>query len=76
MLGSVTPDSGLQSHRVVVVLARVGDVPAGGPPDPEVAEVRWVAPDELDAEIAAGRIEDGFTLAALTLARVHGVLTG
>ncbi len=74
VLGRVTPDSGVQSHRVAIVLADVARLPEGGPTDDEVAEVRWVAPAELEREIAAGDIEDGFTMAGLTLARVTGVL--
>ena len=74
VLGSVTPDSGVQSHRVAVVLARVDRLPDGGPPDAEVAEVRWVTVGDLEALIAGGEIEDGFTMAALTLARVRAAL--
>jgi 8-oxo-dGTP pyrophosphatase MutT (NUDIX family) len=75
LLGHVTPDSGLQSHRVAVVLAEVsGPLPEGPPPDDEVRAVRWPTVGELDAEIAGGRIEDGFTLAALALARAVGAL--
>jgi 8-oxo-dGTP pyrophosphatase MutT (NUDIX family) len=75
VLGSVTPDSGVQSHRVAVVLAWVDRPPGGGPTDgDEVAEVRWVSLAELEDEIGGGGIEDGFTLAALTLARVRGAL--
>jgi isopentenyldiphosphate isomerase len=74
VVGRVTPDSGVQAHRVAVVLAQVHALPDGGPPDDEVAEVRWVAPDQLEREIAHGAVEDGFTLAALTLARVHRLL--
>jgi ADP-ribose pyrophosphatase len=76
VIGAVTPDSGVQSHRVSIVLAVVGRLPDGGPPDDEVAEVRWVTLDELERDIADGAIEDGFTLAALTVARVQGVLPG
>jgi len=74
VVGRVTPDSGVQAHRVAIVLAHVHALPNGGPPDDEVAEVRWVTLDELEQEIADGAVEDGFTLAALTLARVHRLL--
>jgi 8-oxo-dGTP pyrophosphatase MutT (NUDIX family) len=74
LIGAVTPDSGLQAHRVAVVLAEVGRPPASGPTDDEVAEVRWVTLQELEKDIADGAIEDGFTLATLTLARSKGVL--
>ena len=74
VMGAVTPDSGVQSHRVAVVLAEVHRLPDGGPRDDEVAAVRWATLDELELEIADGAIEDGFTLAVLTLARVQRIL--
>lgn len=74
VLGHVTPDSGIQAHRVAVVLAEVGDGAGVGPQDAEIAELRWVRLDDLRREIADGRIEDGFTLAAICLAEVAGVL--
>ena len=74
VIGAVTPDSGVQAHRVMVVLADVHRLPDGGPPDDEVAEVRWASVDELESEIADGAIEDGFTLAVLGLARVQRIL--
>lgn len=76
LLGQLTPDSGVQSHRVAVVLAEVGDGEVAGPQDAEIAELRWVRRDDLRREIAAGRIEDGFTLAALCLADAAGALPG
>jgi 8-oxo-dGTP pyrophosphatase MutT (NUDIX family) len=74
VVGWVTPDSGVQAHRVAVVLAEVRRLPDGGPLDEEVAEVRWVTLEELERQIADGAIEDGLTLAALTVARAKGVL--
>ena len=77
VIGSVTPDSGVQAHRVAIVLADVRALPEDGPTDGgEVAEVLWVTPAELEQEIAEGAIEDGFTLAALTLARAKGIAIG
>ena len=74
VIGAVTPDSGVQSHRVAIVVAEVHTLPDGGPPDDEVAEVRWATLAELEQEIADGAVEDGFTLAVLTLARVQRIL--
>ena len=62
---------------MAIVLAEVRALPDGGPTDDdEVAEVRWVTLAELEREIAEGGIEDGFTLAALTLARAKAIATG
>lgn len=68
VLGFVTPDSGMLASRVAVVQARVND-PAGQAVDArEVADVRWLHIRELWQWVSQGRIEDGFSLAALTLA--------
>ena len=75
ILGHVTPDSGLLDARVAVVQAAVDDPTATPTDTSEVAEVRWLRTDELLAEIAGGRIEDGFTLSALCLARSVGALS-
>jgi len=74
LLGYVTPDSGLLASRVAVFLADVGDTHAVPKDTREVSGWRWVPLDELWAEIAAGDIEDGFTLSALALARAVGKL--
>jgi ADP-ribose pyrophosphatase len=76
VIAAITPDAGVQAHRVALVLAEVHRPPDGGPLDDEVAEVRWVTLAELEREVADGAIEDGFTLAALTLARVQRILPG
>ncbi len=66
LLGHLTPDSGLQSSRVAVLLARVAEV--SEPTDvEEVAATRWVSVDELLALVDEGEIEDAFTLSALLL---------
>lgn len=69
VLGHITPDSGLLAGRVTVVLAEVGDAKVSPTDKREVAEVRWLPFKDIDAEAAAGSIEDGFTLATLFLAR-------
>jgi ADP-ribose pyrophosphatase len=74
LLGWVTPDSGMLNTRVAVVLARM-PVQVQSPIDrQEVSAVRWASPRDLRAQIREGRIEDGFTLAALSLGVAHGVI--
>ena len=70
-LGSVVPDSGLSGGRAEVFVC---DIPS---PQPEVGyeEIEGytcVSPAELDALVQGGEIDDGFTLAALTLLRCVG----
>lgn len=73
VIGHVTPDSGLLATRASVILAEVAEKSAAGPLDEdEVSAVHWVTLAELKALVAAGRIEDGFTLAALALLLVGG----
>ena len=68
VIGRVTPDSGLQGTRASVVQAEAGHQLHEGPLDTdEVAAVHWVTLRELKDLVRAGRIEDGFTLAALAL---------
>ncbi|PJN22220.1 NUDIX hydrolase [Kitasatospora sp. CB02891] len=76
LLGTMTPDSGLLAGAVAVVHATVPDpVPTGAPRDPdEVVETRWLPLPDLHHWITTGRLDDGMTLAALTLARAHGRL--
>lgn len=74
-LGVITPDSGLLDAHVAVFAAHL-DAPVGEPLDRlEVAAVEWVGVADLWARVAAGRIQDGFTLAALTLAVSRGVVS-
>lgn len=72
-LGSVVPDSGLSGGRAEVFLC---DIPA---PQPEVGYEEidgfdCVSVLELGRLIKEGRIDDGFTLSALTLMRCAGEL--
>jgi 8-oxo-dGTP pyrophosphatase MutT (NUDIX family) len=68
LLGTVTPNSGLLADRVHIFHARY-DWQVADPLDAdEVVNVRWVDLQTLLAEIAAGKIVDAFTLAAVTMA--------
>jgi 8-oxo-dGTP pyrophosphatase MutT (NUDIX family) len=75
-IGHVTPDSGMLAARVAVVLAGVDGPLESHTDTQEVHAIDWVSPALLDERIAAGSIEDGFTLAALALARASGKLPG
>jgi 8-oxo-dGTP pyrophosphatase MutT (NUDIX family) len=73
-LGVMNPNSGLLASTVHLYVARYA-TPVARPYDSaEVREVRWVPVPELMADIAAGRIVDGFTLATVGLAVAAGVL--
>jgi ADP-ribose pyrophosphatase len=73
-LGAIHPDAGISSSAVYVFAARVT-----GHPVPDrlegIDEIRRLSPDELDRWIGEARISDGFTLAAIALARARGMLT-
>ncbi|MFF4342729.1 NUDIX hydrolase [Kitasatospora sp. NPDC001540] len=73
-LGTMTPDSGLLADPVAVVHARVTTAP-GAPLTPEeVIESHWLPLPDLPRWITTGHLDDAMTLAALTLARAHGLL--
>lgn len=74
LLGEVTPDSGLLSHRVALVHARVAEKSTHTLDELEIAEIRWVPKQDLLADIAAGKVHDAFTLSAMTLAASRGLL--
>jgi len=71
-IGTVTPNSGLLSGTVHLVHARYRTEVADPLDTDEVKGVRWADLETLRQEIRVGRIVDGFTLAALTAAAVHG----
>jgi len=74
LLGTFTPDSGVLAQHVAVVAAEVHD-PHGSPEDvEEVAETRWTTTADLWTAIASKEVDDGMTMAAMALARAHGIL--
>lgn len=73
-MGEATPNTGLLADRVKFFYARYGE-PIADPIDVvEVAEVRWVDFQTLLDEIAAGKVIEGFTMSAITLALARGML--
>ncbi|MFJ5230401.1 NUDIX hydrolase [Kitasatospora sp. NPDC088391] len=72
LLGTMTPDSGLLAAEVAIVRALVPTTTPSSPLAPdEVTETRWLPLPELWHWIATGALDDGMTLAALTLAQAH-----
>lgn len=76
LLGWVTPDSGMLSTRAAVVAATIPQRRLESRPldDDEILSVRWIEAETLWREIGSGQIEDGFTLAALSLCLAHRLL--
>ncbi|GEB58356.1 NUDIX hydrolase [Streptomyces gardneri] len=73
-LGSLHPDSGLTCDRVLLFAARIDSV--GGLEAAEGIRGALTLPfAEAEAMIADGRITDGFTIAAMTRARLAGLTT-
>ncbi len=77
LLGTIQPDSGLLNSRAEVYIARVSEN-SKAEPHPEqtelIDEVILCSMREMDSFIAAGKIQDGYTLSALTLAKARGFL--
>lgn len=77
LLGHLYPDAGLLATRVAVYAARAsgtllpGDRPTDAQESASIESLRWVTPPMLAALIAAGEIQDGFTLAAWGLWMAH-----
>lgn len=74
-LGTVYPDSGLLASGVHLYWAEVQLNGQATDAREAIAEIRAVSPGELNAMLADGQINDGFTLSALALAKAKGFLT-
>jgi ADP-ribose pyrophosphatase len=70
LIGQIWAESGLCGDTVNVVLVRVD--PSAAPAPAEYQEMRWIDAEQLGGEIAAGRIRDGISIAALALAWSKG----
>jgi ADP-ribose pyrophosphatase len=73
-LGEVAPNSGLLASRVDVFVAHYASVVSSPADTDEVSDVRWIPVSQVLGEIGDGRIIDSFTLSALCLAQIAGVL--
>jgi ADP-ribose pyrophosphatase len=72
-LGIVHGATALMRHLVVLIYAELDSI--GAPALGEgIAEIRLVAPAEMESMIAAGEITDSFTVAAVYHARLRGLL--
>lgn len=68
LIGHVRPNTGILSSRIAAFYADASAAPLGARDD-EAEALRLAPLAGLDAMIASGEIEDGFTLAALSLWR-------
>ncbi len=75
LLGTIWPDTGLLGDGIDIVRIDGATPTQAGDSDfhqPEFETQLWLADDEIDREIAEGRIRDGITLSAIALARAVG----
>ena len=73
-LGHIRPNTAVLSSRISAFHV---SIPADAPQAPhtdEAKEVLFVPLNQLWADIASGQIEDGFTLATITLAKAKGLI--
>lgn len=73
-LGTLHPDTGLLTARVDVFAARLPPRTRLAADGGEIAALRVVDADALADDVAAGRVTDGFTVAALSLAALAGLI--
>ena len=58
-----------------MAFSAIGATELGPPTDPSESErIEWVPVSRLRDEMAAGRVQDGVSLTALSLALLHGVV--
>lgn len=74
MLGRVNPNSGILAGTDYLFAAEYGEQVAAPLDTREVSAVTWVPVPDLLAEIAAGTVTDGYTLAAVCAAMCRGLL--
>jgi len=73
-LGEVTPNSGLLASVVDIFVAHYDETVESPTDTDEISAVRWVNAGAIFDEVRRGEIVDGFTLSALCLATVVGLL--
>ncbi|MEU1620031.1 NUDIX hydrolase [Streptomyces sp. NPDC005722] len=78
-LGELSSDTGMQSGRDQLYLARLASSSFPETPGPDALEegidaFRALTPAEMRAALAKGQIHDGYTLAAWSLATARGLL--
>ena len=75
-LGSILPETALLSSSIDVFMAELA--PGKKKDDPDSGEafgkIVFLSPEELARRISAGKIRDGYTVAALLLAQLKGLI--
>ena len=76
-LGKLCPDSAVMSSMLELFLAELGRGPRKDEPEPTetFGQIHRLTPRELSSMIAMGRIRDSYTIGALALAQMRGLLT-
>lgn len=72
-VGAVHTDTGLSPAVVELFVADVGS-PGSPTRDEGIDLIQTVSPERFDEMARAGEITDSFTLAAVSLARLHGLI--
>lgn len=68
-LGVITADSGLSSGSATVFLMKIEEYSARS--EEGIREIVSITPEELQQRVKSGEIDDGYTLAALTLYSIY-----
>jgi ADP-ribose pyrophosphatase len=75
-LGKICPDSAIMSSMLDMFLGEIKNGPRNDEPEPTEAfgEILHLTPEELGDQVRKGRIRDSYTIAALTMAQLRGLI--
>lgn len=75
-LGRICPDSAIMSSTLDMFLGELRNGPPNDEPEPTEAfgETRHLTPEELGELIRKGKIRDSYTIAALAMAQLRGLI--
>ena len=76
-LGRMCPDTAVMSSMLELFLAELGKGPRNDEPEPteSFGAIHRLTARELAVAITRGKIRDSYTISALTLAQLHGLVT-
>ena len=75
-LGKICPDSAILSSVLDIFLGELKDGPREDEPEPTEAfgEIHYLTPEEFADRIRKGRVRDSYTIAALAMAELRGLI--